>query len=78
MVRKVPLLTATDLSIYLSCSGEDSADAESALEFLAKHCRWAVVTLGAKGCIAKHGKEVCDHSSANNFYPLETTHETEK
>ncbi|KAH6765003.1 pfkB-like carbohydrate kinase family protein [Perilla frutescens var. frutescens] len=36
----------------------DKADPESALEFLAEHCRWAVVTLGAKGCIAKHGKEV--------------------
>ncbi|KAK4429277.1 5-dehydro-2-deoxygluconokinase [Sesamum alatum] len=37
---------------------ENAADPESALEFLAKHCQWAVVTLGAKGCIAKHGKEV--------------------
>ncbi|KAK6131223.1 hypothetical protein DH2020_035037 [Rehmannia glutinosa] len=39
-------------------SGEDNADPESALEFLAKHCRWAVVTLGSKGCIAKHGEEI--------------------
>ncbi|KAG8377818.1 hypothetical protein BUALT_Bualt08G0073200 [Buddleja alternifolia] len=38
--------------------GEVGADPESALEFLANHCRWAVVTLGQKGCIAKHGKEV--------------------
>lgn len=38
--------------------GEDNADSESALEFLAICCRWAVVTLGAKGCIAKHGNEV--------------------
>ncbi|KAK4390700.1 5-dehydro-2-deoxygluconokinase [Sesamum angolense] len=37
---------------------ENAADPESALDFLAKHCQWAVVTLGAKGCIAKHGKEV--------------------
>ncbi|XP_051123720.1 uncharacterized protein LOC127246411 isoform X2 [Andrographis paniculata] len=37
---------------------EDCGDPESALEFLSKHCRWAVVTLGPKGCIAKHGKEV--------------------
>ncbi|KAL3845256.1 hypothetical protein ACJIZ3_002659 [Penstemon smallii] len=37
---------------------QDNADPESALEFLAKHCQWAVVTLGPKGCIAKHGKEV--------------------
>ncbi|KAI3464931.1 hypothetical protein Pfo_021594 [Paulownia fortunei] len=39
-------------------SDEDNAGPESTLEFLAKHCQWAVVTLGAKGCIAKHGKEV--------------------
>uniref|UniRef100_A0A5B7A6H6 Putative pfkB-type carbohydrate kinase family protein n=1 Tax=Davidia involucrata TaxID=16924 RepID=A0A5B7A6H6_DAVIN len=38
--------------------GEQVADPETALEFLAKHCRWAVVTLGPNGCIAKHGKEI--------------------
>uniref|UniRef100_A0A2N9ICB1 Carbohydrate kinase PfkB domain-containing protein n=1 Tax=Fagus sylvatica TaxID=28930 RepID=A0A2N9ICB1_FAGSY len=40
------------------CRGEQNADPEGALEFLAKHCRWAVVTLGPNGCIAKHGKEI--------------------
>ncbi|CAA0822007.1 pfkB-like carbohydrate kinase family protein [Striga hermonthica] len=39
-------------------SGEGKADPVSALEFLGKHCQWAVVTLGSRGCIAKHGKEV--------------------
>ncbi|KAJ4701967.1 Carbohydrate kinase [Melia azedarach] len=38
--------------------GEENGDPEAALEFLAKHCRWAVVTLGPNGCIAKHGKEI--------------------
>ncbi|XP_060199712.1 uncharacterized protein LOC132628041 isoform X1 [Lycium barbarum] len=38
-------------------SGEDNANPEAALEFLAKHCKWAVVTLAQKGCIAKHEKE---------------------
>ncbi|KAA0065219.1 putative sugar kinase [Cucumis melo var. makuwa] len=38
--------------------GEKDADPEVALEFLAKHCQWAVVTLGANGCIAKHGKDI--------------------
>ncbi|XP_062158537.1 uncharacterized protein LOC133866006 [Alnus glutinosa] len=38
--------------------GDQNADPEVALEFLAKHCQWAVVTLGPNGCIAKHGKEV--------------------
>ncbi|KAK4434542.1 5-dehydro-2-deoxygluconokinase [Sesamum alatum] len=38
--------------------GEENTDPESVLEFLAIHCRWAVVTLGSKGCIARHGREV--------------------
>ncbi|KAG6626858.1 fructoselysine 6-kinase-like [Carya illinoinensis] len=38
--------------------GKQNANPESALEFLAKHCQWAVVTLGPNGCIAKHGKEI--------------------
>ncbi|KAM3294404.1 hypothetical protein ACQJBY_037345 [Aegilops geniculata] len=33
-------------------------DPEDALAFLSKHCKWAVVTLASKGCIAKHGKQV--------------------
>ncbi|XP_072960785.1 uncharacterized protein [Typha angustifolia] len=37
---------------------EPTADPEAAVGFLAKHCKWAVVTLGSRGCIAKHGKEV--------------------
>lgn len=42
------------------CSGEQTVNPEVALEFLAKHCKWAVVTLAANGCIAKHGKEVSE------------------
>ncbi|KAL9395644.1 hypothetical protein Peur_009897 [Populus x canadensis] len=38
--------------------GEQTTDPEAAAEFLAKHCNWAVVTLGADGCIARHGKEI--------------------
>ncbi|KAJ7966778.1 Carbohydrate kinase [Quillaja saponaria] len=38
--------------------GEQNADPVAALEFLSKHCKWAVVTLGPNGCIVKHGKEV--------------------
>ncbi|XP_040998864.1 fructokinase-like [Juglans microcarpa x Juglans regia] len=41
-------------------SGKQNADPEIALEFLAKHCQWAVVTLGPNGCIAKLGKEVSE------------------
>ncbi|KAF4364193.1 hypothetical protein G4B88_029170 [Cannabis sativa] len=38
--------------------GKETVSPEVALEFLANHCKWAVVTLAANGCIAKHGKEV--------------------
>ncbi|KAK7351707.1 hypothetical protein VNO77_11349 [Canavalia gladiata] len=38
--------------------GEQNADPIAAVEFLAKYCQWAVVTLGPKGCVAKHGKEM--------------------
>ncbi|OIW15619.1 hypothetical protein TanjilG_08195 [Lupinus angustifolius] len=38
--------------------GEPNADSVAAVEFLAKYCKWAVVTLSANGCIAKHGKEI--------------------
>lgn len=43
---------------YNVCRGEPNTDPEAPLEFLAKYCKWAVVTLGPNGCIAKHGKEV--------------------
>lgn len=43
----------------MSFRGEEEAGPEAALEFLSRHCSWAVVTLGSKGCIAKHDKEVC-------------------
>ncbi|RDX87218.1 hypothetical protein CR513_31341, partial [Mucuna pruriens] len=38
--------------------GEQNADPVTAVEFLAKYCQWAVVTLGSNGCIAKHGNEI--------------------
>ncbi|RVX15083.1 Adenosine kinase [Vitis vinifera] len=36
----------------------EAARPEAALEFLAKHCQWAVVTLGSNGCLAKCGREM--------------------
>ncbi|KAL0432409.1 UNVERIFIED_CONTAM: 5-dehydro-2-deoxygluconokinase [Sesamum latifolium] len=53
--------------------GEDKADSESALEFLANHCQWAVVTLGSKGCIAKHGKEVVRVPAIGEAVALDAT-----
>ncbi|CAK9176381.1 unnamed protein product [Ilex paraguariensis] len=71
MVRKfrLPLLQLLESgNIDLCFANEDEAaelvrdevtsGPEAALEFLAKHCEWAVVTLGTNGCIAKHGNEV--------------------
>ncbi|QHO37970.1 Long chain acyl-CoA synthetase [Arachis hypogaea] len=39
---------------------EHNADPVAAVEFPAKYCKRAMVTLGHNGCIAKHGKEVLD------------------
>ncbi|KAL6627580.1 hypothetical protein ACP70R_031306 [Stipagrostis hirtigluma subsp. patula] len=38
--------------------GGVASDLEEALAFLGKYCKWAVVTLASKGCMAKHGKQV--------------------
>ncbi|WKA08910.1 hypothetical protein VitviT2T_026593 [Vitis vinifera] len=38
---------------------DENASPEAALEFLAKHCQWAVVTLGSNRCLAKYGREMC-------------------
>ncbi|GAB2291790.1 hypothetical protein Dimus_026043 [Dionaea muscipula] len=38
--------------------GERDCSPEAALDFLARHCRWAAVTLGSNGSIAKHGNEM--------------------
>ncbi|KAL0438523.1 UNVERIFIED_CONTAM: 5-dehydro-2-deoxygluconokinase [Sesamum latifolium] len=43
---------------------ENSADPESALDFLAKHCQWAVVTLGAKGMHCKTWKRAIGEAKA--------------
>ncbi|RVW92330.1 putative serine/threonine-protein kinase [Vitis vinifera] len=37
---------------------DENASPQAALEFLAKHCQWAVVTLGSNRCLAKCGREV--------------------
>lgn len=39
-------------------SGEQVVQPEDAVNVLGKYCQWAVVTLGANGCIARHKKEV--------------------
>ncbi|PIN13067.1 putative pfkB family carbohydrate kinase [Handroanthus impetiginosus] len=56
--RSIDLCFANEDEAAELLRDEDKADPESALDFLSKYCQWAVVTLGAKGCIAKHRKEV--------------------
>lgn len=46
---------------------------EAALEYLAKYCKWAVVTLGAGGCSAKHGKEVVRVSAIGEAKAVDAT-----
>lgn len=53
--------------------GEPTADSESALAYLSKHCKWAVVTLGSKGCIAKHGKEIVRVSAVGEADAVDAT-----
>ncbi|KAJ9166068.1 hypothetical protein P3X46_020867 [Hevea brasiliensis] len=55
--RDIDLCFANEDEAMELLRGEQNTDPEAALEFLAKHCNWAVVTLGPNGCIAKHGKE---------------------
>ena len=59
------------ISLSDGCRDDDeNAGPEAALEFLSKHCRWAVVTLGSNGCLAKCGREV----SAVWLYPASFEH----
>ncbi|XP_010906337.1 uncharacterized protein [Elaeis guineensis] len=53
--------------------GEPKADQEDALSFLAKHCKWAVVTLASKGCMAKHGKEVVRVPAIGEAHAIDAT-----
>ena len=43
---------------YDGCRDDENASPKAALEFLAKHSQWAVVTLGSNRCFAKCGREV--------------------
>ncbi|GAB4847453.1 hypothetical protein Ancab_026510 [Ancistrocladus abbreviatus] len=53
--------------------GKQDANAEAALNYLATHCEWAVVTLGSNGCIAKHGKEMVRVPAIAEGQPTDAT-----
>ncbi|KXG32133.1 hypothetical protein SORBI_3003G105000 [Sorghum bicolor] len=49
------------------------SDPEEALAFLGKYCKWAVVTLASKGCMAKHGKQVVQVPAIGESNAVDTT-----
>ncbi|ONK81259.1 uncharacterized protein A4U43_C01F27100 [Asparagus officinalis] len=53
--------------------GDVRTDPEAALGFLSKHCKWSVVTLGSKGCIAKHGKEIIRVPATGEVHAVDAT-----
>ncbi len=50
-----------------------SSSPDSSLRFLANYCERAVVMLGAKGCIARHGKEMVRVSAIRETVTVDTT-----
>jgi len=53
--------------------GGPTSDPEEALAFLGKYCKWAVVTLASKGCMAKHGKQVVQVPAIGESNAVDTT-----
>ncbi|KAL5228256.1 hypothetical protein ABZP36_016521 [Zizania latifolia] len=53
--------------------GELTFDPEEALGFLGEYCKWAVVTLASKGCIAKHGKQVVEVAATGESKAVDAT-----
>ncbi|CAL4964613.1 unnamed protein product [Urochloa decumbens] len=53
--------------------GGPTSDPEEALAFLGKYCKWAVVTLASKGCMAKHGKQVVQVPAIGDSSAVDTT-----
>ncbi|PKA56721.1 Adenosine kinase [Apostasia shenzhenica] len=55
---KIDLCFANEDEARELTRGEALSGPEAALDFLASYCKWAVVTLGPKGCISKHNNEI--------------------
>ncbi|KAL2318754.1 hypothetical protein Fmac_032630 [Flemingia macrophylla] len=56
--RNIDLCFANEDEATELLRGGQNADPETAVDFLAKYCQWAVVTLGPNGCIAKYRNEI--------------------
>lgn len=59
--------------LWWAFRGEEHTGPEAALDYLGKHCQWAVVTLGSNGCMAKHGKEIIRVSAIGEAQPSDAT-----
>ncbi|KAL6331824.1 hypothetical protein AAG906_020168 [Vitis piasezkii] len=57
LARDIDLCFANEDETRELLRDDENASPEAALEFLAKHCQWAVVTLGSNRCLAKCGRE---------------------
>ncbi|KAE8732392.1 hypothetical protein F3Y22_tig00002226pilonHSYRG00022 [Hibiscus syriacus] len=71
--RDIELCFANEDEVTELLRGEKNADPEAALGYLSKYCRWAVVTLGANGCIARHGQEIVQVPSIGEAKAFDAT-----
>ncbi|KAL9671557.1 hypothetical protein QQ045_009126 [Rhodiola kirilowii] len=53
--------------------GNREVNPEACAEYLATHCKWAVVTLGSNGCIARHGNEIVRVSAISQPQAMDAT-----
>ncbi|KAG0495595.1 hypothetical protein HPP92_000310 [Vanilla planifolia] len=74
MAIKLAKLEGLCVSMDLaSFEGRTDIRPEAALNFWRKNCRWAVVTLGPKGCIAKHGNEIVRVPAIGELHAVDAT-----
>ena len=70
---KVDLVFANEDEARELIKAEDNPCPETCLNFLSKYCERAVVMLGAKGCIARHGEETVRVSAIRETTMVDTT-----
>jgi sugar/nucleoside kinase (ribokinase family) len=70
---KVDLVFANEDEARELIKAEENPCPETCLTFLSKYCERAVVMLGAKGCIARHGEETVRVSAIRETTTVDTT-----
>lgn len=71
--RQIDLVFANEDEARELIKGEENASPESCLDFLAQCCERAVVMLGSKGCIARHGDEIVRVPAIRETVTIDTT-----